>query len=981
MRRRLTFVLGVLGILFGASNVFAQTRVITGNVSDALTNDPLSGVRVEALGTTTSTLTDADGNFNIGVPVTASELLIRRIGYRAVAVNLAGVNDVQVQLQADIFRLEEIVVTGQATGIVRRNLANAVSTVSGTDLQRVPAASIEMALVGKVAGANIQQNSGSPGGGVQVELRGVSSINANAQPLYVIDGIIVSDVAIPSNTNAVTRAASGSNASSVQDGQVNRIVDINPHDIENIEILKGASASAIYGSKASNGVIIITTRRGRVGRPQIRLSQRFGTFRRSNSIGMRNFADAAAIDDAFGAGTSAGFTNERFDLEELLAGRGALSTETSASVSGGTPTTRYFMSGLWKSDEGIMENTGFDKQSLRLNIDQDLGNIRVAVSSNLIHTLARRGLTNNDNAGVSPYMVFAFTPNFVDLSQNADGTYPDNPFERSNPLQTLSLMTNIEDVWRFMGSARIEFDAMTSENSSLRFIGVGGVDRFSQNNELLFPRELQFEDDDGLPGTSLFTTSSNENINIGLNAIFNYSPVNGSMSSTSSFGLQYETRDLNIVRITARNIASGLGHINAGTNVQVFENRARVEDFGFFLQEELLLNDRFLLTAGLRADQSSTNSASDDIFVYPKAAASYRFDMDGFFSGLKIRGAYGEAGNQPNAVARFTSYNATANIEGSPGLQVSGPIADSDLRPERQREFEFGVDIEFGDARATLEATAFTRTVSDLILTRTLAPSRGYTFETFNGGEMRVRGFEAALNLVAAQSPNMTWIVRTTFSLNRSKITNLPVPAFVPANAGFGTGLGAFFIEEGASATQIVGPQPDCASGRNFCRVGDSNPDFRASFINDLSFGSLNLFFLLDWQKGSDIINLTRLLFDAGGNSIDYDDPGTDGNPLGLSRLIAFGVDGTTYLESASFLKMRELTLSWDIPESVFSSLWGAVDTARLTFSVRNVFTITNYSGIDPEVSNFGNQAVGRNIDVAPFPPSRSFWLGINLGL
>ena len=187
-----------------------------------------------ALGTTTGTLRDAVGNFTNGVAVTASELLIRRIGYRAVAVNLAGVNDVQVQLQADIFRLEEIVVTGQATGIVRRNLANAVSTVSGTDLQRVPAASIEMALVGKVAGANIQQNSGSPGGGVQVELRGVSSINANAQPLYVIDGIIVSDVAIPSNTNAVTRAASGSNASSVQDGQGNRIVVINPQHIANI---------------------------------------------------------------------------------------------------------------------------------------------------------------------------------------------------------------------------------------------------------------------------------------------------------------------------------------------------------------------------------------------------------------------------------------------------------------------------------------------------------------------------------------------------------------------------------------------------------------------------------------------------------------------------------------------------------------------------------------------------------------------------
>ena len=244
-------------------------------------------------------------------------------------------------------------VTGRGTGIERRNLPNAVATVSGEELSRVTAQSIEHALQGKVAGADIQTNSGAPGGGAQVRLRGVTTISASASPLYVVDGVIISNVAIPSNQNAVTRAGSGSNASSAQDAPVNRVVDLNPADIENIEILKGASASAIYGSKASNGVIIITTKRGREGRPQINFTQRFGFFDLSEKLGFRTFEDAAEVDAAFGAGTAAdvGFVaGETFDHEQALAGRNALSSETQMSVSGGSENTSYFLSGVWKND-------------------------------------------------------------------------------------------------------------------------------------------------------------------------------------------------------------------------------------------------------------------------------------------------------------------------------------------------------------------------------------------------------------------------------------------------------------------------------------------------------------------------------------------------------------------------------------------------------------------------------------------------------
>ena len=223
-------------------------------------------------------------------------------------------------------------------------------------MRQVSSQSIEHALQGKVLGAYIQTNSGAPGGGAQVRMRGITSINATASPLWVIDGIIVSDVAIPSNQNVVSGASSGNNPALTQDGQVNRITDLNPDDIESIEVLKGASASAIYGSKASNGVIIVTTRRGTAGAPRFNIRQRFGFFDLSNKLGFRTFADAAELDAAQTAGTAAatGFQpGVTFDLEQELGGRNALSYQTALDVSGGSDDTRYFVSGLWQDDEGI----------------------------------------------------------------------------------------------------------------------------------------------------------------------------------------------------------------------------------------------------------------------------------------------------------------------------------------------------------------------------------------------------------------------------------------------------------------------------------------------------------------------------------------------------------------------------------------------------------------------------------------------------
>ena len=981
----------LLAVLAGTAG--AQGRTVTGTVTDSSTGANLAGVTVSVVGGLQSAQTRENGSFALaGVPDQDVTLVFRLIGYKRGDVRLAAGESgpVTLGLTRDPFKLEEVVVTGQATGQERRLLANAVSTVSSDDIDQIPTPSLEQQLQGKVAGADIQTNSGAPGGGVQVRMRGVTSINAPAEPLYIVDGVIMSDVAIPSNQNAVTGASQGSNPTVNQDAQVNRIADINPADIDRVEVLKGASASSIYGVRASNGVVIITTKKGKVGRPQVNLSQRVGFFSLSNTIGERRFANAAEVDAAFpvksGPPKSSLTTCDAtscpfFDHEQELAGNKPLSFETSGNVSGGDDNTRYFASGTVKHDGGIIQNTGFGRQGVRINLDQKLGQrIKFSLNTNVLHTKASRGLTNNDNTTTSYYVVYAFTPSFVDLTQNADGSFKNNTFVPSNPLQTAALSTNDEDVWRFVSGANAEFQLVQSQSHSLRFIANGGLDFFNQKNSLFFPPELQFEPNDGLPGTSLLTKADNLNLNLGGTLVHTY--TGSGFTATTSAGIQHARRNLDINRTTSRNLVGGQSNVNAAVNIAVDQKRNLIKNLGYFAQEEVVINDRLLLTAGVRADQSSANADAGKLFWYPKGAASYRFPgLFGNGSEFKLRAAYGQSGNEPDYGQIFTELAPTLNVGGFPGLVVStgATTGAADLRPERMKEIEGGFDGSLANGKVNFELTGYQKNISDLLLQRNLPPSSGFNQEILNGGSLRTRGLEAALGVQAIERRSFSVLLRTTFSFSRSTLTQLDIPPF--NQGGFGTSIGTFRFEPDSSPTRIVGNDtlPDGSSVVR--RVGDVNPDFRMGFSGDVTMSRLGLHFLFDWQKGSNILNLTKLLYDLGSIAPDFADPiAGSTQTVGQRRLAGFGKVTGNYVETASFLKLREVTLSYDLSGRATRGLFGT-RSARISLSARNLFTVSDYTGLDPEVSNFGNQAIFRNIDVAPFPPSRSFWLSIDLGL
>lgn len=997
MRTR-TFRLLVLaaGLGLGAMPAAAQQREISGTVTAAQGGQPLVGARVTIAGTSRGVNTGADGSFRITTPAGDVRLRAAMLGYTAAEQAVpAAQSTVAFRLATDALRLEQVVVTGQATSVARRNLANGVSTVAGEDVQRAPAQTVDKALQGKIPGAVISTNSGAPGGGVQINMRGTNTINASSDPLWVIDGVVVSDAKIPSGQNAITKAITGDNASN-QDAPTNRISDLNPEDIASVEVLKGASAAAIYGSRAANGVIIVTTRRGREGRPRMSLTQRVGFSEVSNTLGSRNFDQASAV-AAFGPAAApffdaSGRPLQTFDQERLLADRKPISLETSASVSGGTDATRYYMSGLVQNEPGIIDNTGFQKQSLRLNVDQRLGErVQVSLTSNLLHTDAQRGLTNNDNAAVSYYMVLSGTPNFVDLrAQN--GVFPNNPLGASNPLQTAALGKNDEDVWRMISAATLNVDLLRGEHSTLKLIGIGGADYFSQDNGLLFPPELQFMAVDPQPGASLLANSHNLNLNLVGNLVHAWNPRAG-LTATTSTGFQFEDRDLQIHRVVTRDLVAGQGNINSGPSSTIFQNRNRVRDFGVYAQEEVLaLDSRLLLTAGLRADRSSANGDPDHYFLYPKAAASYRFpDLTPWLDDLKLRAAYGETGNQPLYGQKFTTLDATQSIAGNGGVVIQGIAGSADIQPERQREIEAGFDATLLDGRAQFEATVYEKRITDMLLQRTLAGSTGFLTQIFNGGELRNRGLELALDATPLDRAGLQWTTRTTFYTNKATIESLPVPPFITGAFG-STALGVFQVEQGRSATQIVGRNGRDATNTPIEeQLGDATPKWKMGFSNEFRFGALSLYSLFDWQHGGDVINLTRLLYDAVGNSPDFALPNGISTPRsvpdclpscsGLERVSGFGTYTQQYIEDASYVKLREVALSWTLPRSVLSRMPGRVAEGRITLSGRNLITWTDYTGLDPEVSNFGNQQIARNVDVAPFPPSRSFWLTINLGL
>lgn len=986
MGKRICLLMAAL--VFGAASAWAQgggeTRQITGVVS-AATGGPIAAVNVTVTGAAFAAVTHEDGRYAISAPSGAVTLVFRRIGYKRKEVAVAADQaTADVQLEQDVFNLEAVVVTGQQTGIERRNAAISTTVVTGADVTSAPAPALDRALQGRVPGAYIQQNSGAPGGGTQVQIRGNNTVVGSADPLYVVDGVIISNASISTGLFSIT--ASGNPQSTRNDGEkqddpVNRLTDLNPNDIQSIQVLRDAAATSIYGSKGVNGVIIITTKRGQAGKPQASITQRIGFSELQRGPGTRAFTVAEALnqfgDTALIQSYEVNGVLPTYDHLRELAGQKPLSNETQLDLSGGSSGTRYFLSGNVKGDGGIIQNTGFQRQSVRANVEQTFADrFTLSLNSAFSRTTTQRGFTNNDNAGASVTYAIAYIPGFVPLKP-ANGAFPDPgglSYFGANPLQTTALGTNDENAVRFTGGLNLTWQALQSLRNSVKVVGAGGIDFFNQKDEVFAPPELFFEARQSNPGASTLSNADSRFTNWNLNGIHTYTA--NTWSATTSAGVQWEDRGLSRSRIISRGLLPGQENVNQGSVITPFEENTHERTVALYGREEWLgLDNRLYVSGGIRAERSSANGDVNKYYYFPSATGSYRFPgLVGENSEVKLRLAYGETGNQPVFGQKFTTLQGGVVIGGNVGTVAGATAGDASIRPERTREISGGVDASLANGRADVEVTLYTRKTSDLLVPVTPAPSSGFSLAFVNGGRIQNQGLEIGAGVYPFRTPNADWLFRTTFTSLRNKVLELDLPggaqSFRPANAGFGLAFGEFLVQVGRPISQIIGTDDQ----GNVIYLGQVNPKFRWSFYNEFTFHRASLSFLLDWQDGGVAQNQTLSLYDC--NDLAPD----DGTPAGQKRVDACLVTGDArpFVQSTSFLKLRNATVGLDLPERW--AAWFGAKSARVSIEGVNLFTITNYFGYDPEVSNYGAQSIARNIDLGPYPPSRQFFFSIKAG-
>lgn len=960
---------------------------VNGTIQDE-DGEPLIGVSVIVRGTTIGTISDFDGNFKLDIPGQSAMLEYSYIGYATVTQEVSGDSkNITVVLADAATSLDEVVVTGLATSLKRSNIANSVAQIDAKDLTGVTTQqTMDGALYGKFTGVNISSNSGAPGGGISVKLRGITSLTSNSQPLFIIDGVYVDNSAIKAGFDVVSKSQAGG-STNIQDDPSNRIADIDPEDIETIEILKGASAAAIYGSRAGAGVVIITTKRGKSGKTSVDFSQSIGANMLLRSLGQREWNDERVM-SAFGANAVADYqaakaAGKLYDYEEELYGNNGLSSTSRLSISGGDDKTRFYAGITYKDEEGIVENTGYERTNFRLNIDRKVWDwLDLGLSSNYVQTSADRGYFNNDNTSTTLGVSFVSTPAWADLFPDENGNYPNNPFTAANFLQTAAQVTNNESVDRVITGGTATVRLFNTDNQSLRLLVRGGFDYYTLQTTAIFPRTLQFQKDgNGTDGAAIIGNTTNLNSNMAAFLVHSFF-TEGGLNFRTQVGVTAENFDQNTVRNTAQFLVGTQTNLDQASSIQVEQHKIIQKDRGFFAQEEINWQDKLIATVGVRGDKSSNNGDPNKLFFYPKASLAlnlHEFGImgEGFLNQLKLRVAYGQSGNFGKFGALYTALTPTV-IGGSTGSLIGTTRGKEDLGPERQTEIETGFDLGLMNNKLLVDFTYYIKNIDDLILDVDVPTSSGFAKRWQNVGEIGNKGIEIGLSLTPVRSRNFNWNSRLAFWLNRAEVLRLDVPRYF--TGGFGATLGTYRIEEGKSPTQLVGiaaAGDDDPDGDGIAVFGNGEPDFQMSFNNALNYRNFELSFLFHWKKGGDNINLSTLLSDIFGTSPDYDDEDLDPSGQlsnGAYRLNALGSTASPWIEDASYIRLREIGLSYRIPKEKL----GDVCSLKIGVSGRNLLNFFDYNSYDPEVSNFGANAISSAVEVTPFPSAKSIFFNLS---
>lgn len=1017
---------------FFSLTVVAQVR-LSGKVTDK-ENKGIADISVTVRNTTLGTTTDAEGNYSLSANLRPGtyEVLFSGVGFKAVAqsiqVGSAASYTANAQLQEDALKMDEVVITGTSQGTTRRQLGSYISTVKADELTKGATGNVLAALQGKTAGAQITQNSGDPAGGISVRLRGISSILSSSEPLYIIDGVIVNN-----STNRVTNTQNSYDGNNFV-GTIgeNRMVDINPADIDRIEVLNGAAAAAIYGSRANAGVIQIFTKRGKTGAPQINVSTGYlrSELRKKLEVnrspikfgGPPDGPGALTQDIITAVGTPPALpTNTtpvtRYDYQDYIF-RKANGTDNNVSVSGGTEKTKYYLSGAYFLNQGIIKNTDFRRFSFRTNLDQTINKVlSFTVGLNYVNSAANE--KPDGNSFFSPMNSVTILGNFHNIfARDANGNLlPVGERGRVNPVSVIEDFKQRQETNRVIAHLGLRLKPLTG----LSFDYTLGIDNYGQNGTTYMPpfaynvNTAFFGGGPSLdPALNGYTSAGNDyffQINNELNGTYQFDITHDIGSTTQvGYSLQYEKNRFSLVQ--GRGLAPFIETVNgASTPLQSADERTEISISGVYLQQNFRLYNRLFLTGAVRFDGSSVFGENQRNQVYYKASGSYLLSEEGFWKNslpwwntAKLRAAYGESGNLTGigAYDRINAYSSNTYL-GKIALSGSSRLANEEVKPERQKELEIGTDLSFFKDRLGLQFNWYRKRVEDLLINRQIAPTNGYSSLLDNFGSLQNKGIEVVLNGTPVATAHLRWDVTAIFNRNRNKVIEVgPALTLFSTNGGapiallegypVGVFYGTFFavdengnqikntnglpqIEKGIQNSPVTyTPQRDPTTGLPVGTtlrkiIGNPNPDYTASLVNELGFKKLSLRVQLDAVQGIDVFNADFRTRQGVGNGKVAEQEDNGQLPRGYINSV-YQIEQWR-IDDGSFVKLREVALSYSFGKTrLFEDL-------SVSLSGRNLISWDNYKGYDPEVNAAGQSTLLRGIDFGAVPIPRTYRIGL----
>ncbi|WP_247235653.1 TonB-dependent receptor [Telluribacter sp. SYSU D00476] len=982
----------------------AQDVTIKGRVTDD-NGETIPGVSVTVKGTQRGTITNVDGSYSVNAAPGAT-LVFSFLGYVSQEVPVNNRTTVDVALRTDTKALEEVVVVGYGTQR-RVETTGSIASVKADELTQLPVTNVAQGLQARVSGVQINQNSGSPGGNISVRIRGTNSINGNSEPLYVVDGIQIS------------------NGGGVND--VSPLSTINPNDIESVEVLKDASASAIYGARAANGVVLITTKRGKAGTTRVSVESYYGVQRATKTLDVLNAAEFAQLENEVfknNAYPDPASLGEGVNWQKLIF-REAPIQNHQLSINGGNEKTQLALSANYFNQDGIIINSNFKRYSYRLNVDHRINN-RFRIGTSILGSLnisngVEAGSTNLGDAGVvtgsvlgaaigAPPTLQPYRPDgsIFPFGEQGNGQYR----EVVNPLNFTEILRQ-RDIKRTLINLFGEYEILPGFTYRASF----NADLENRLHNFYSPLSIINRSD--INDNSGSASKTNTNF-MGLlhESILSYNRKFGddhSLRFTGVFASQIENYNANSINATGfPNDATRNEALQLAINRNVSSDRTMQRLDSYMGRINYGFRDKYFLDLTARADGSSKFGANHKYGFFPAISAAWRIAEEAFLqdvnwlSDLKLRASYGITGN----AGGISPYQSLATVSSTGGYNLNNAyqtairptgIANPDLRWEKSAQVNVGLDLGLFNNRISVIMDYYHKRTNDLLYVKTLPLSSGYGSITGNFASLENKGFEFATNAVILNGP-VRWTVSGNITANRNKLLDLDggttqerfITNYTILSVGQPLGVFKTYVFDGINQTgEAIIPGYDGRVGGHKIKdinndgvinaedqviTGNPNPDFIFGASTNLNYKNFDFSAFVSGTQGNDIYNISRLSFEnpLGQRNLlkGVVNRWTPENPSNqyVSPFVAGRLPITDYaMEDGSYVRLKNITLGYTLP-----AIKG-ISRARIYVSGNNLITLTKYSGFDPEVNTYAGSNTTIGIDNLVYPQAKSFLGGIQV--